>query len=106
MKQKPKSRKELEDDFAVMFKQSENIEDLKILIVQYFKKQENFDLLLLGAKQKQKEKRRKELEDKAFGRILNEHNLDIIHYLNDEDTKQYLELEYELGYSEYNPNEA
>jgi len=57
-------------------------------------------------KQKQKEKRRKELEDKAFGRILNEHNLDIIHYLNDEDTKQYLELEYELGYSEYNPNEA
>jgi len=48
-------------------------------------------------------KRRKELEDKAVGRILTEHNLDIIDYLNDDDTKQFLELEYELGYSDYNP---
>ncbi len=63
--------------------------------------------ILKGGKmnKNQKEERRKELEDKAVGRILTEHNLDIIDYLNDDDTKQFLELEYELGYSDYNPNE-
>ena len=51
------------------------------------------------------EQQRKLLKDKAVGRILDEHHFNIIDYLNDDETKQFLELEYRLGYSDLNPNE-
>lgn len=56
-------------------------------------------------KEIEKEKQRKLLIDKAISRCLEENGFDAINYLNDKDSKQFLELEYKLGFSEYDPNE-
>ena len=58
----------------------------------YFKKNEASDLVL--------ERQRHALRSNAMDRILVEHCLDIMDYLNEEQSKELKQIEFDLGYSD------
>ena len=65
---------------------------VKMRMRKYFKKSDASDLVL--------ERQRHALRSNAMDRILVEHCLDIMDYLNEEQSKELKQIEFDLGYSD------